>query len=259
MKYTSLILVALLIVALVVGCGSKGSKLQDTNTTHSGLEIRDLVVGTGASPDEDDTVSVLYTGWLTSGWLIESSAGGEPLQFDMGVGQVIPGWEEGISGMSVGGKRRLVIPPQLAYGSEGNPSLGIPGNATLVYEIELVEVQRVDWVTSPSGLKYRDLTVENSPTPQPGQTCYVYYTGWLEDGTKFDENQPPNDPWSFVIARGNVIAGWDEGVFSMTVGSKRKMIIPPDLAYGAEGRGVIPPNATLIFEVHLFDIGEIVP
>jgi len=257
MKSILLILAALLIVALVVGCGSKGSKLYDTNTTSSGLEIRDLVVGSGASPDGDDTVFVQYNGWLTDGRFIESSAGGQPLEFDLWSGQVIAGWVEGISGMSVGGKRRLVIPPQLGYGSQGETSLGVPGNATLIYELELVDMKQVDWVTSPSGLKYADLTVELGPTPQSGQTCYVHYTGWLTDGTKFDENQPPNDPWSFVIARGNVIPGWDEGVFSMTVGSKRKMIIPPNLAYGETGQGSIPPNATLIFEVELVDIGDI--
>jgi FKBP-type peptidyl-prolyl cis-trans isomerase len=93
--------------------------------------------------------------------------------------------------------------------------------------------------------------------PQLGQRSYVHYTGWLTDGTEFDENQEPSEPFSFVIGRGHVIKGWDEGVASMTIETKRRMIIPPDLAYGESGQGSIPPNATLIFEVELLDLGEV--
>lgn len=269
MKYISLILAAVVIAALVVGCGSKGSKLYETKTTDSGLEIRELIVGNGATPDGDDTVFVQYTGWLTNGRLVESSAGGQPFEFDLWSGQVIDGWTEGIRGMSVGGKRRLVIPPQLGYGSQGNSELGVPGNATLIYELELVDMKRVDWIEAPSksGLKYMNLNVATGPMPQPGQRCYVHYTGWLQDGTKFDENQEPTAPWSFILgAQGadGAIPGFDEGVASMTVPispdeptSKRKLIIPPNLAYGETGQGSIPPNATLIFEVELVDIENV--
>ena len=107
----------------------------------------------------------------------------------------------------------------------------------------------------PSGLAYVDLVKGSGPMPAPGKTVTVHYTGWLADGTKFDSSKDRNQPFTFVIGTGQVIPGWDEGVMTMKVGGKRKLIIPPDLAYGAEGAGgVIPPNATLTFEVILLDV-----
>jgi peptidylprolyl isomerase len=255
MKYLLLIIAIGFVAVLLVGCGSSGPKLYNTVSTNTGLEYRDLVVGSGRSPVDEDIVQVHCTGWLQSGQVIESTIGGKPIEFAVGSRVVIDGWDQGIRGMKVGGKRRLVIPPQLGYGSAGNPQLRVPGGATLIYDIQLANVRSLNWVTTASGLKYADLSVVAGPTPQNGQRCYVHYTGWLQsNGTKFDENQAPSEPLSFVIGQGNVIPGWDEGVATMTVGSKRRMIIPPDLAYGEAGKGSIPPNATLVFEVELLDV-----
>ena len=111
-------------------------------------------------------------------------------------------------------------------------------------------------VTLDNGLKYEDLVVgEGKEATGRGQTAVVHYTGWLEDGTKFDSSVDRNDPFSFPLQSSYVIKGWDEGVIGMKEGGKRKLTIPSEMGYGAAGAGgVIPPNATLIFEVELLEI-----
>ena len=108
--------------------------------------------------------------------------------------------------------------------------------------------------TTASGLQFIDIKVGTGNSPQKGQTVTVHYTGWLADGTKFDSSVDHGQPLSFVIGTGQVIKGWDEGVASMKVGGKRRLIIPPELGYGASGRPPIPGNAQLIFDVELLEI-----
>jgi peptidylprolyl isomerase len=109
--------------------------------------------------------------------------------------------------------------------------------------------------TTPSGLQYVDTKEGTGASPKAGQTAVVHYTGWLVDGKKFDSSKDRGQPFSFAVGRGQVIKGWDEGVATMKVGGTRKLVIPPDLAYGARGAGgVIPPNATLTFEVELLEV-----
>ena len=109
--------------------------------------------------------------------------------------------------------------------------------------------------TTASGLVIEELTVGTGGVAAAGQRVSVHYTGWLTDGKKFDSSKDRNDPFGFSLGAGQVIGGWDEGVQGMKVGGKRKLTIPPALGYGAHGAGgVIPPNATLVFEVELLKI-----
>jgi len=109
--------------------------------------------------------------------------------------------------------------------------------------------------TTPSGLIIDDVVVGDGAVAAAGQSVTVHYTGWLTDGRKFDSSKDRNDPFVFPLGRGQVIRGWDEGVQGMKVGGKRKLTIPPELGYGARGAGgVIPPNATLVFEVELLGV-----
>lgn len=112
-----------------------------------------------------------------------------------------------------------------------------------------------DMITTASGLGYQDLDVGDGDMAEAGDTVSVHYTGWLVDGTKFDSSVDRGQPFEFTLGAGSVIQGWDEGVAGMRVGGTRKLSIPPELGYGDRGAGnVIPPGATLIFEVELLEI-----
>lgn len=230
-----------------------------------GVQYFDIIVGDGKEAITDTTVTTDFTIWVagTPNDFIVSSDVVQPVTFVVGGGStVFPGWEHGVIGMKVGGKRFLIIPPELALGAQGSGT--IPPNATLIMEITLTNVQEPktitqvapnDYITAPSGLKYYDIQVGTGITPTIGQTVVVNYVGWLEDGTQFDSSYDRGQPFSFVYGMGNVITGWDLGLASMKVGGKRQLVIPAALAYGDSGTGsTVPPGATLIFEVELLEI-----
>jgi peptidylprolyl isomerase len=127
---------------LLLGCESKVTKEAKEITTPSGLKYTDLKVGKGMEAKQGDIVVVHYTGWLEDNTKFDSSKDrGTPFEFRLGEGRVIKGWEEGVVGMKVGGKRKLVIPPELGYGETGVPGV-IPSNAKLIFEIELLKIKR---------------------------------------------------------------------------------------------------------------------
>lgn len=137
--------------------------------------------------------------------------------------------------------------------------LPLAGAALGAISLPAIAAETGSTVTTPSGLKIIDTQVGTGATPKTGQTCVMHYTGWLYEngakGEKFDSSVDRGQPFEFPIGTGRVIKGWDEGVATMKVGGKRTLIIPPELGYGARGAGgVIPPNATLLFDVELLDV-----
>jgi FKBP-type peptidyl-prolyl cis-trans isomerase len=134
-----------------------------------------------------------------------------------------------------------------ACGGEGEQKAGA---ATAGIEIDSAALTK-----TATGLRYQDVVTGTGPVAEPGQTAVVHYTGWLTDGTKFDSSRDRGQPFSFPLGGGQVIAGWDEGVAGMKVGGRRKLVIPAELGYGPMGSPpVIPPSATLVFDVELLDL-----
>jgi FKBP-type peptidyl-prolyl cis-trans isomerase len=240
-------------------------------TTATGLQYEDTETGSGAEATSGQGVSVHYTGWLyengVQGKKFDSSVDrSSPFEFSLGAGMVIKGWDEGVQGMKVGGKRTLIIPAELGYGARGAGGV-IPANATLKFDVELLEIEGGEMEDDDSdtgagtsaGLLIDDTEVGTGTEATRGTNVSVHYTGWLyENGTqgkKFDSSLDRNSPFDFPLGGGMVIKGWDEGVQGMKVGGKRTLIIPPHLGYGARGAGgVIPGNATLKFDVVLLGV-----
>jgi peptidylprolyl isomerase len=246
------------------------TKGKDTVKTASGLKI--IVVKSAdknaVKPAAGDNIEVHYTGYFEDGKIFDSSVRrGEPISFALGKGQVIKGWDEGLSMMAVGEKARLLIPYELAYGENGRPP-AIPAKANLIFDVELINVHKSvtpvpfdthgkDTITTATGLKCIFITkgVKNAQKAEKGKTVKVHYTGYFEDGKIFDSSVQRGTPFEFQLGVGKVIQGWDEGVAMMHIGDKCRLLIPYKLAYGEKGYpGAIPAKANLIFDVELLGV-----
>jgi FKBP-type peptidyl-prolyl cis-trans isomerase len=263
----------------LAGAGCDGGA--HLTTSPSGLKFVDLKEGEGPAAKVGDVVDYHFTGTAASGKRFRSSYDNlRPERIKLGRGLVIAGVDEGLVGMKPGGKRRLIIPSYLAFGSLGSPP-DVPANMDVVYEVELVAVnppapafadaekahaklperpaltdeEKARAVTTPSGLQYIDLQPGEGREARRGDNVQVQYTGWLTNGAKFDSSLDRGQPYTLKLSPGSgVIQGWVEGVAGMKIGGKRKLIIPPALAYGEKGNVAIPPNATLVFEVELLRV-----
>jgi FKBP-type peptidyl-prolyl cis-trans isomerase len=246
---------ALLLALAGSGCGIFDSATGPSDLTS--VQVVDLVAGTGAQAVNGKLVKVHYTGWLwedgktdNKGKQFDTSIGGDPFEFLLGSGDVIEGFDQGIVGMKVGGKRRLTIPPAQGYGTYGSGS--VPANATLIFEVELIAVNDVTGVTS---LQIIDLRIGTGTMASTGKKVTINYTGWLYDasaadakGTQFTQS---TEPLTFTLGSGQVITGIDNGVGGMRVGGLRRLIIPPSQAWGSTGTTGVPPYSTVVFEIEL--------
>ena len=227
---------------------------------------------------------VHYTGWIYDatkpdgkGAQFDSSRTRiAPFSFIVGVGKVIKGWDQGVVGMRVGGKRTLIIPANLAYGERARPN--IAANSNLLFDVEIINIiatgepgqvssgntslpaisaplpvaaaaplrlsANAPLPTTPAELTMIDQVVGSGKTAEAGAPVTVHYTGWLYDpskpdgkGEKFDSSVDRGQPFTFPLGGKRVIRGWDEGVVGMKIKGKRTLIIPPDYGYGARGAG----------------------
>lgn len=241
------------------------------------LKTEDLVVGTGPEVKAGDCLTANYVGVLAAdGQQFDSSWDKNiPFQFEVGAGNVIPGWDQGIPGMNVGGRRRLTIPADLGYGARGSPPK-IPPNANLVFVVDALGVglpctigqadlpaplpeaiaQKPDVVVEPqdvdaTGLSSEDLVVGTGPEVEAGDCLVTNYVRALaSDPSKTDSSWDRGKGLRFEFGSGQVIKGWDQGLVGMKVGGRRRLVVPAALAYGS--RGVppdIPPDANLVFVV----------
>jgi FKBP-type peptidyl-prolyl cis-trans isomerase len=241
-------------------------------TTKTGLRYIITQSGEGEAPGEGDKLTLNLKFTLADGTVVDDSSKNEdPLVIPVGENLRLDGLTEGIAGMKKGEHRTLVIPHKLGFGESG-AGADIPPFATLIFQLEIIDVKsdknlievliaklkkdhpKAELVTTKSGLRYVVTKAGAGEKVGNGKKIKAHYTGRLLDGTEFDSSVKRGVPFEFVVGTGQVIKGWDEALSDMTKGEKRTLIIPHALAYGERGRPpLIPPAATLVFDVELVD------
>ncbi len=232
-----LLLLALFCVSSFTACLPSDPPLD----TSGDLKIENIVIGTGATISADTNVvtqiSATFSERLLNGTFVTGTTTTFLLVDNF---TMIPGLDQGLRGMRVGGERTITVPPRLAY---GNRQAGmVPPNSTMVYNLKLngTEVFLIE-----------DLVLGTGAEAKFNTNVAVRYVGRLRNGQIFDNTTPGGAPFTFRIGAGSVIRGWDIGVNGMKVGGRRRLTIPSLLGYGSRGQGSIPPNSTLIFEIDL--------
>jgi len=224
------------------------------------VEIKTVKAGSGEPVKKRQLITVHYTGWLMDSTKFDSSRDrNEPLEFVLGAGQVIKGWDIGIEGMKPGEIRRLKIPASLAYGSD---EMGpIPANSDLLFEVELVGAQKIlnpDTLLKPSSIKWKTLRpgieifdeiAGNGAELRTGMELTFHYTGWLVNGYKFGTSKDLGKPAKAVLGMGKMVRGLELGLESIKQGGVRWLRVSPGMAYGPVAMSNIPPNSTLIFRI----------
>jgi FKBP-type peptidyl-prolyl cis-trans isomerase len=254
--------------ALVFVLASCGKADKSHWTLPSGVKVTEVAEGSGLAPKKGDILKVTFTASFVKGGkeITRYDDPKEPYEFRVGMGDVLPGFDEGVATMRPGGKRILVLPPKAAFGEDGLTGT-VPPHSWVKIEVSLLEIvprmlgpkpwddAGMDLHDTPSGLQYIDYEIGDGPVPTPTSTVVVDYTGFLDDGTMFDTTYFTGRPLEFNLSNADLIPGWLEGLATMHAGGRRKLIIPPYLAYGKKGyRKVVPPNATLVYDVVLLEV-----
>lgn len=258
----------------------------------SGIYFLQTLEGAGLKIDTGCMVTVsLKISFLDGKVLFNSTDRPDPIKFKYGKRFDTPGVDEGIGLMKGGSKATIIVPSKMAFGDQGRGAL-IPPYSALVYEVEITDVQskadfekeqaelklkntqekeaikkgeaqqlqkfladnKITVAPTSSGLYYIETVKGTGVQPVPGNKVRVHYTGKLLNGKKFDSSHDRNTPFEFDLGKGQVIKGWDEGIAMMKQGGKAVLVIPYNIAYGERSMGEIPPYATLVFEVELFEV-----
>lgn len=230
-------------------------------------EVSTVKEGSGEPIQNGQLIRVHYKSFLADSAMTmfdNSYDRGEPLEFSLGAGQVIQGWERGLLGMKVGEIRKLSIPYQLAYGDrEIGP---IPPRSDLYFEVELVSAapplkpddfsdsKKANWKKIENGVFYWDEKTGTGTQAAQGTRVQVHYTGWLASGRKFSSSKDYGKPLTTVLGGGRLIAGWEIGLDGIAPGAVRWLKISPSMGYGAKSYSAIPPNSTLIFRVEMENV-----
>lgn len=237
-------------------------------TTDSGLQWARLAEGEGEVLRAGDEALVHYSGWVaaqdTPASFGSSFEIDRPLYVpEVGGDELIPGFSEALVGMREGERRALRIPAELGYG-EQPPGGMVPKNAELLYVIEALqrvpprpELEGLKLTTQPSGLRWADLKPGSGPAASEGDAVVLHFQGWLADGGRFDTTWPRALPMETQVGSEAFPAGWNEGLLGVRTGTRRVVVVPPELGFGEEGLGdAIPGGATLVL---LFDVAEVRP
>lgn len=211
------------------------------------VQITDQKVGTGPAVVAGDVVTVLYKGTLKNGKVFDETTAQEPpYAFKVGNQEVIAGWDQGLVGMKVGGKRKLVVPAALAYGDR---QMGdIPPKSDLTF---IIELKRIDRAKDTPKIVIKETKAGSGRAAKDGDTVSVHYTGKFLNGFKFDSSVG-KEPITVKLGSGRVVKGFNDGIVGLKVGGKRTVTIPFPLAYKEAGRPpVIPGYSTLVFELEL--------
>ena len=243
------------------GAAASAATEAGTATTASGLQYSIITPGKGDKhPKRGEKVKVHYTGWLTNGTKFDSSRDrGEPSDFV--IGQVVEGWNEALQLMTVGAKWKLTIPGNLGYGPQGNPAAGIAPNATLVFEVELLEFQSLPDFHAPdptaqkktdSGLKYEVVTEGKGGSPGPDDALELKYALWNVKGELLECSERAGNPIKARCQDLPPLAFLKEAVGLMRAGARYRFEVAPELCFGAQAQGpALPANSTTVWELEL--------